>query len=180
MGDFDDKHPRDERGRFSGSGLGAWANKKLGVPMSGEIGIREAKPREFKKAFATAFAGSDLSNHVTHYTKQQLRGMKLFMSADGKAGVAVHDHGDGRVEATALFNSGGKKGSGLTLLAHVIEHAGVNYVECYGPRLNKLYESLGFKVTDKFPFDPTQAAKTWDYEKHDHPDYHCMRFGNAA
>lgn len=176
MGEFEEeKHPRDERGRF-GSGLGTWADKKTGATptLAEKLGVREATPREFRKAFATAFAGSEFKDHVTHYDKTQLRGMKLFISKDGTAGVAVHDHGDGRIEATALFNSGSTKGGGLAMLEHAINHAGVNYVECYGPRLNKMYESLGFKVTDKFAFDPKQAAPGWDSKKFDSPDYHLM------
>jgi hypothetical protein len=39
--------------------------------------------------------------------------MTPILRNDGKTGVLIHDHGDGRVEATALFNVG-TKGAGAT------------------------------------------------------------------
>jgi hypothetical protein len=101
--------------------------------------------------------------------------MKTFTTADGKAGIAVHDHGDGRIEGTALFNQGGPRGVGLTLLQHAIDHAGVNYVECFGEKLREKYESLGFKVDTKSAFDPQYAPKDWNYERDERPDYYTMK-----
>jgi hypothetical protein len=168
-GQFDeDSHPRDDHGKFSAGGGG-------GSSATGDIGIRSTSPKEFKADFDKAFKNSEFTNHVTHYSEKELEGMKLFVTKSGDAGVAVHDHGDGRVEATALFNSGNTKGAGLLLLAHTIEHAKVNYVECYGPKLNQLYEKLGFKPDSQSPFNPEYAAPTWDKEKFDSPDYFTMR-----
>jgi uncharacterized protein len=151
-----------------------------GDPQVAEgLQIKTAKAADFHKAFSEAFKGSPFADHVTHYTPEQLKGMKLYTTADGKAGVAVHDHGDGRIEATALFNSGGAKGAGLGLLQHAIDHAGVNYVECYGPKLNQLYAGLGFKVDSKSAFEPKYAAKTWDSQRFDSPDYYTMRLPSA-
>jgi hypothetical protein len=173
--------PRDDHGRFT---AGSWASVKSGESKIGEARARVAgaggpykqeSPKEFKQAFDAAFAGSPFKDHVTHYTEEQLAGMKLYASADGKAGVAVHDHGDGRVEATALFNGGGAKGAGLGLLDHVMRVAGVNYVECYGPRLNTLYAPLGFKVDSKSRFNKQYAAKTWDFKRFDSPNYYAMK-----
>ena len=172
--DFEAKHPRDEHGRF---GLSAWADKKLGEHFSiaQGMGVREATPKEFKSAFDAAFKDSKYSAFVTHYTPEQLKGMKLYLSKDGKAGLAVHDHGDGRIEGTALFNTGGVKNGGLAMLAHTVVHDGVNYAECYGPALNMKYETLGFKEHERFPFDPKQAAPGWDTKLFGTPDYITMK-----
>jgi hypothetical protein len=94
----------------------------------------------------------------------------------GKTGLLIHDHGDGRVEATALFNSNGK-GAGVSLLRDAVDNHGVNYVECYGPKLNKMYESVGFNVTSSSQFDPSQASPKWNYELDDNPPYYTMRTG---
>lgn len=166
--DFDEANiERDEKGRFAGGSGGA--------TTTAATGPREISPKDFHAAFSGALKGSDFSAHVTHYSEAQLKGMRLFSSADGKAGVAVHDHGDGRIEATALFSNGGEKGAGLKLLDHVITHAGVNYVECYGPKLNQLYESLGFKVSTRDAFNRDYASPSWNSEKFDSPDYFTMR-----
>ena len=172
-GDWDEwKHPRDEDGKFGSGGTG----ETTAAPSP-----RKADAGEFRAAFEEAFAGSDFSNHVTHYSEADLKGMKaLYLTPDGKAGVAVHDHGDGRVEATALFNNGSsQKGAGIALLKHAVQDAGVNYVECYGPKLNKLYEGAGFKVTSESPFNAEYAAPTWNYDKFDHPSYYTMSLGGG-
>lgn len=172
--DFDeDKHPRDKDGKFAATeGVKEWVENKLGD------GIRRASPAEFHKAFEKAFEGSPFTNHVTHYTPDELKGMKMFVADGGKAGIAVHDHGDGRVEGTALFNQGAAKGVGRALLAHAIQHAGVNYLECYGEGLRALYESAGFKVETTSPFNPEYAAKGWDYAKFGKPNYYTLRLAS--
>jgi uncharacterized protein len=141
-------------------------------------GIKEASPGAFEQGFDRAFKDSTFAGHVTHYTEDQLKGMKLFTNKDGTAGVAVHDHGDGRVEATALYNAGGAKGAGLALLQHAIDRAGVNYVECYGPALNKMYAKLGFKEASRDAFNPAYASKDWDSKRWDSPDYLTMKLGS--
>lgn len=129
-----------------------------------------------KNAFTAAFKDSGLEGYVTHYSDKQLAGMKLYTSGDGKAGVAVHDHGDGRIEATALFNNGGAKGVGLKLLAHVVKTEGVNYAECYGPKLNELYRStIGFEVVTSDAFNPEFASPSWNHARDDSPNYYTMR-----
>lgn len=172
----DRDYVRDDHGRFGSGGGGGKSKPEKSGP---DVEPREATPKEFRAAFGKAFPkGSEFENHVTHYTEDQLRGMRCYVSKDGTSGVALHDHGDGRVEATALFNNGGPKGAGLAMLAHAIGQ-GANYVECYGPHLNQMYEKLGFKSTNKYAFDPSMAAPGWDAAKFDSPDYHTMSLGGA-
>lgn len=175
--DFDeDKHPRDDHGRFSGGGLGAWAGKhakEAGIAAS--LGVREASPKEFHTAFEAAFKDNPYTAFVSHYTEDQLKDMKCYLSKDGKAGVAVHDHGDGRVEGTALFSRSETKGAGVAMLAHAVLQGGVNYVECYGPHLDAVYSGLGFKEQTRDPFNKEYAAPNWDYKRFGTPDYVTMK-----
>lgn len=165
---------RDADGKWTtGGGGGASAKPADEHPFA----ARSASAKEFKTAFDKAFENSPFSAYVTHYSEEQLSGMKMFLSEDGKAGQAVHDHGDGRIEATALFNQGAPKGTGRKLLLHAVAHAGVNYLECYGEGLRKLYESAGFKVESSSPFNPEYAAPGWDYEKLGRPNYYTLRIG---
>ena len=190
-GDWDEElHPRDEKGQF-GAGGGGWISKEGdtsggmgggGAPKDAvTVGGRPFHPKvasakDFKTAFAAAHAASDRQAYVTDYSEADLATMKAcYVSPDGKAGVAVHDHGDGRIEGTALFNNGAEKGTGIALLKHAIIHAGVNYAECYGPHLNKMYEKLGFVEATRDPFNKEYAAPTWNYERDDHPDYVTMK-----
>lgn len=100
--------------------------------------------------------------------------MTPILRNDGKTGVLIHDHGDGRVEATALFNVG-TKGAGGDLLRDVIGSHGVNYVECIGPGLAKYYGTFGFQVSSVEPFDPAKAVSGWNTATMGTPDYYKMR-----
>ena len=172
-GDFDEsKHPREANGQFGEGGGGEGGTPKAG---SEAVEIHPASAKDFHEAFTKAFEGNPLSGYVTHYSPEQLAGMKTFLTPDGKAGVAVHDHGDGRVEATALFNQGGPPGAGVALMHHAIDSGGANYCECFGDRLREKYEGVGFKVETKSPFDPQYAPKDWDYAKFKTPPYYTMR-----
>lgn len=99
--------------------------------------------------------------------------------ASGRAGVAIKDHGDGRIEATALFNSGGPPGAGEILLDEAIKKHGVNYLECYsyGPDkgLEGIYSRAGFVAETRTPFADEYASPDWDYARHGRPDYVTMR-----
>lgn len=101
--------------------------------------------------------------------------MKPLLSSDGKTGLLVHDHGDGRVEATALFSTSEVPGAGLELLKGAIDNEGVNYVECFGPVLPVLYGTLGFVADTTSSFDPQYAPSNWDSARFDSPDYVTMR-----
>lgn len=137
----------------------------------------EAAQAQFMADFERAFAGSPYSAHVTHHTADEMRaeGMVPVTTNDGQTGVLVWDHGDGRVEATALYNVSDVPGAGVAILQDAIDNHGVNYVEAFGPYLPELYATLGFADDEVFDFDPEQAPDNWNSERFDEPDYHTMR-----
>jgi predicted ABC-type ATPase len=165
-------HPRDQAGKFAHSPGGATA---VAIAPAGTATV-VASGERFSAAFEDAFAGSPYSSFVNHYSAADIAAGKMtpLLAAGGKAGVLIHDHGDGRVEATALFNVSGQQGLGVGLLRKAIAEHGVNYVECFGPALPKLYGSLGFADTEKFPFDPAEEPPGWDHSRFDEPSYHLM------
>lgn len=142
--------------------------------------ISTVSPELFGQHFLRALHNNPYALHLTHHTPESIheQGMTPLLAHGGHAGVLVHDHGDGRVEATGLFNRSGVKGGGLDLLRHAIQHHGVNYAEAYGPHLPKMYESLGFKTTEQHPFDKSLAHPDWDYKRFGEPDYHMMHLQN--
>ena len=115
---------------------------------------------------------------MTHYTEPELAKMQTVMVGD-RVGVAIKDHGDGRIEGTALFNNNGPRGSAVKLLALARDNYGVNYLECYGEHLRMLYESLGFVVKTEDAFNEEYAADDWDYDKHNHPAYYTLALGSG-
>jgi hypothetical protein len=133
------------------------------------------KPAEYRKAFTEFHDNADRPAFATNYSEEELSEMGTVLSDSGKSGVAVHDHGDGRIEGTALFNNGDPSGSGLAMLAHAVESMGVNYVECFGGTLNTFYARLGFVEDTRTPFNAEYAPPDWNYERDDHPDYVTMK-----
>lgn len=153
----------------------AWASRiALGVLDPGDV--TQISPEEFHQRFSSAMEGSPFVHHVTNHTPEEIRSGRMtpLITNGGKTGVLVHDHGDGRIEPTGLFNQSGVKGAGVDLLRHTMDHHGANYAECYGPRLPKLYNRVGFKTTEKYRFDRDQAAPGWDFRQFDSPSYHIM------
>jgi hypothetical protein len=178
-----EEQPRDDQGRFSTTGGGggkrdasAWAGQHHEqLELAQKLGVREVTPAQFKKSFDAAFKDNPYSAFVSHYSEKELEGMTCLTSKDGKAGVAVHDHGDGRVEGTALFSTSESKGAGIAMLAHAMANKGVNYVECYAGFLDHAYAKLGFVEQTRDPFNKEYAAAGWDYAKFGTPDYVTMR-----
>lgn len=173
--------PRDERGRWTSSagaskGLSDWVESmRPQLDTAKSIRMREVSPAKFKAAFTEAFKDSEFSSFVSHYSEEELSRMTCVLSKDGKTGVAIKDHGDGRVEATALFNRSETKGAGVAALVHAVAKRGANYVECYSGQLDKMYAKLGFVEQTRDPFNREYASPSWNYEKHGTPDYVTMR-----
>lgn len=178
--DFDEsRHPRGPGGKWAhvpGGGAG------LKLRPGGGGGTRVASAEEFSAAFTRAFKGSPYAAFVNHYTPAEIKAehMTPLLSADGKTGLLIHPHGDGRIEPTALFNTSTTKGAGVAMLREAVDKHGANYVEAYGPVLPRLYATLGFKDDQVYPFDTSMAAKNWDYARFDNPDYHTMRLTRQA
>lgn len=140
----------------------------LGSPSDGE---------EFSKNFEDAFANNPYTAFVNHYTPEEIQdeNMKPLTANDGKTGLLIHDHGDGRIEATALYNVSGIPGAGRALLQDSVANHGVNYVECFGDGLKTLYQTVGFQVDTTSSFDPQFAPENWNYEKFGTPNYYTMK-----
>jgi hypothetical protein len=148
--------------------------RNAGLLEPTEVEVVEATPGAFKKAFDHVMYGHPYSAFVSHYSLDELAGMRaLYLSGDSTAGIAVHDHGDGRIEGTALFSTGG--GLGQVALRHAIRHAGVNYLECFGEALRLLYQNNGFVVESESPFDERYAPPAWNYERFKRPNYYTLR-----
>lgn len=170
-----DDQPRDERGRWAASGGGSGGGAKTAAEHV-RSNARASTPREFKTAFTEAMRGSEFKAFVNDYSEDELGQMKalVLVGGDGAAGIAVKDHGDGRIEGTALFSQGGPKGTGSELLQRAVTEHGVNYLECFGERLRSLYERSGFVVESASDFSDEYAPKDWNPE-HGRPKYYTLR-----
>ena len=151
---------------------GRFARKFSPVVVAADRYVRALDTHLHRHAYVSRHTVADI----------ETEGMTPILASDDKVGVLVWDHKDGRFEATGLFRSqdDSTKGDGLRMLDHVVKKHGVNYVECFGPGLPRVYAKLGFINTDVFPFDPAQAPANWDYAKDDSPEYHLMKLTNET
>lgn len=146
-------------------------------PNDAPLEFTNVSAKTFYEAFEGAMGPQNpYSAYVSHYSIPELQDMRArYLSSSGLSGIAVKDHGDGRIEGTALFNEGDPRGSGSAMLQHAIDHAGVNYLECFGEGLRDLYERNGFVVVDMFPFNDEYAPSNWNYKLFGRPDYFTMK-----
>jgi hypothetical protein len=168
--------PRDSHGRWARLGGGTALLDRVEHDRALAADAHLASPEDFSARFEQAFRGSPYTAFVNHYSPAEIRAghMTPVLAAGGKAGLLIHNHGDGRIEPTALFNVSGQRGMGLALLRMAREKYRANYIECFGPALNTMYATLGFTDRDVYPFDPAEAPAGWDYARFDNPDYHVM------
>ncbi len=96
---------------------------------------------------------------------------ELFISENGEAGAAVSEDG----ELVSVF----KKYKSNESIGPILEQAAAkaNHLSCFtgcGAYLIKLYEKHGFKVKERFPFNPDYAPSNWNYERLGTPDVCIM------
>ncbi len=170
---------------YSHKGGAAKGQKRGGTPKGKKVregavepttARRTVEPAEYKRVFEAAMAENEYSAFVDNNSEEELGEMKaLYLSEDGKAGIAIREHEDGRIEATQGFNGGAEPGTVLRMLQQSINEDGVNYAEAFGPFLPKYYARVGFVIDETFPFDDDQAPENWDHEIHGKPKYYTMR-----
>lgn len=116
--------------------------------------VLEADPISFKKAIAREKAMN--KNGWMVDVHDDYRGIKCFLTEDGKAGVAVTKDGD----IVSLFSSvkGDHRSEKLIMMA--IENGGCK-CDCYGGGLENIYARFGAKAVGKVKFNEEYAPTDW-------------------
>lgn len=173
------KHPRgqpENAGEFGPGGGGGESTR----PKGHSGGIRPLTAQEHKaldkalgvpqfveptpEAFVAARDASKRGGFLSQSKPDDLAGQKLFLSEDGKSGVAV---ADGDIQN--VFNNGGAPGAGRRALMAAID-AGGRTLDCYDGHLPDMYRQFGFVETGRMKFNPEFAHADWNAEKYGHPD----------
>lgn len=109
-----------------------------------------------------------LHGFLVPYTRDEYmeRGARLFLTADGRGGVALLNG-----ELGSLFSLPGAH-YGDHLVEFAVEQ-GARKLSCYDTRgkLPSLYGRHGFKETLRAPWNDEYAPKTWNYAVWGRPDY---------
>lgn len=128
-----------------------------GIPHYSEP-IYRVSASAFTKAIRRGKVGAGRNGWMVDlHTKSQYKGMKTYLSRDGKAGVAITKDGD----VVSVFNGGSKRGALGSLIPFAVAHGGKK-LDCYGGGLQNQYAKFGAKATGKVKFNPEYAPPGWD------------------
>lgn len=135
--------------------------------------VGAAETEDFFSGFAQAKRGKygafldDLDQ--SHFDADNIRTYTAF---DGKVGVALIEHDDGRIEIGSLFASpDAPDGAGRDMLRFVVRERDGNWLNNFDGPLTEFYREEGFEVVARAPFDPKFAPAGWDFDRFGTPDY---------
>ena len=147
--------------------------KKISIPDSEAAEIKKVLPNaifddsfseinsaeQFRKAISKSLKGNKHSSSVFVYPIEEYKNSRLFLTDDGKAGVAITKNGD----IISVFSYGEGKNRVAQLLVNAVKDGGVS-LDHYDTRLTNIYSQFGFVPVAKVKFDRAEAPKTWDYD----------------
>ena len=147
--------------------------KKISIPDSEAAEIKKRLPNaifddsfseinsaeQFHKAISESLKGNKHSSSVFVYPISEYKNSRLFLTNDGKAGVAITKDGD----IISVFSYGEGKNRVAQLLVNAVKDGGVS-LDHYDTRLTDIYSQFGFVPVARVKFDRAEAPKTWDYE----------------
>ncbi len=128
--------------------------------------IRIASPEEFYNAIGRAKANNPYGPFVTQHEIEDYKKMRLFITLDGTAGIAITEDNN----IVSVFNGGEKHGVLKTLLPLAIEQGGRKLDNYNSPKLSAMYELYGFNPVSKVRFNSAFAPDDWNYERDGEPD----------
>jgi predicted ABC-type ATPase/2'-5' RNA ligase len=113
----------------------------------------------FTAAIQASKAVNPASASVYVYPPEDYEHMRLFVTENGKGGVAIKDDGD----IVSLFNTpgSGNKGVAYSALSLAVQNGG-NKLDCFDTVLPKLYAKAGFVETSRSKWDDTYAPHDWN------------------
>ena len=110
----------------------------------------------FHKAISEAKSENEFGAAVYVYPESEYREMKLFVTPDGSAGLALK--GD---DIVSLFSKQEHPHVSLPLASLAIQEGG-RRLDAFDTALPSLYNRLGFKVASRLKWDEGQAPPEWD------------------
>lgn len=130
------------------------------------IPIRVATPEEFYKAIESAKRTNAHGAFVTKHSIDEYKDMKLYITLDGCAGIAITSDKN----IVSIFNGGEKRGVLKTLLPLAINQGGRKLDNFNSKKLSAMYELYGFNPVSKTKFNCEFAPDDWNYERDGEPD----------
>lgn len=116
--------------------------------------LRTHDAKKFSNALEEGRHSHKYGCYVDGHSAEELAEMKMFLSEDGKTGIAVKPDGD----IVCAFNSNKGINAGKEMLAVARENGGVK-MDCYGEKLAQMYNESGFEVVNRVEFNAEYVPK---------------------
>jgi hypothetical protein len=112
----------------------------------------------FSKSITKAKEANPNGAAVYVYADDDYKKMRLFVTEDGKAGVAIKRDGD----IVSVFNTpGGLKGVAFSALHLAVQNGG-RKLDAFDTVLPIIYAKAGFSAVSRLKWDDSQAPSNWD------------------
>lgn len=122
-----------------------------------ELASNKTNAKLFASKMQASKDASPYGAAVYVYAESDYQNMKMFMTEDGSAGIAIED-GDTIV---SLFSNGTNKNVTFSLASLAIEEGGI-YSDAFDTQLPYIYEDVGFKVVSRLKWNDEKAPSNWD------------------
>ena len=95
------------------------------------------------------------------YDEDEYKKMRMFVTDDGEAGIALKEDGD----IVSVFSSKKTKHTApvYSMLATAVEQGGTK-LDCFDTVLPKIYRKMGFAETGRVQWDEQYKPEGWEYE----------------
>lgn len=122
--------------------------------------LAELHPDEaglFRERISALREDSRYAASVYVYDEDEYRDMRMFLTADGSAGVAVKADGD----VVSVFSTGAQPRVANALLATAVANGGTK-LDCFDTVLPRLYAQEGFTETGRMTWDDQYRPDGWN------------------
>ncbi len=122
--------------------------RSAGIPANGQA-IRRVSATEFHRAISAGKKSQlqDVAWMVDVHSRSEYRGMKCYLTADGKSGMAIKKDGD----VVSLFSAvKGSRAMGK-LIPFAVANGG-RKLDCYGGGLQNMYAKYGARAIGRVEF----------------------------
>lgn len=129
------------------------------TPNVFELEATPENAKTFRDAMQKSLEGNPYSASVYVYDESDYAGMRLFLSDDGKSGIALHD-GD---EIVSVFSDPKSKNKKVArhLISVAVENGGKR-LDAFDTVLPGIYAKEGFIVKSRLKWDDDFAPDNWD------------------
>lgn len=140
--------------------------EKAGIPHN-NLSLNRVSPKEFHAAIAKGKSANPNGWKVDLHTEKEYGRMRLYLTSDGNAGMAIKRNGD----IVSVFSAVPRTNSMGKLIPYAVALGGKK-LDCYGNKLAEMYARYGARATGRVLFNDEYAPDGWDGKER--PDVFAM------